>query len=151
MAVLLRLAKGFKPGRPESRTLDDSHWHLIQHCLSAIEERPAAEVIIFTIEQFLSHCPHSPPLCDLLLTWSSRADLEANSSSSLSQAPTEGSSLCVFRASSDEDEQNRYIMMTISAHSILLTSRCLRLLASHRILTERAWAHPTRVRNAICC
>ena len=37
-AVVLRLAKGHKPGRPESRTLNDSHWNLIQHCWSRSEE-----------------------------------------------------------------------------------------------------------------
>ncbi|KAF8553704.1 hypothetical protein OG21DRAFT_1381082, partial [Imleria badia] len=33
-AVVLRLAKGHKPGRPESRAIDDSHWNLIQDCWS---------------------------------------------------------------------------------------------------------------------
>ena len=91
-AIVLRLAKGHKPGRPESRTLNDSHWNLIQDCWSAIEERPAAGVIIRTIKQLLSHCPQSPPLSDLLPAWSSEADLGAESSSSLSQTPTDGSS-----------------------------------------------------------
>ena len=59
--VVLRLAKGHKPGRPESRTLNDSHWSLIQYCWSPIEERPAAEAIIPTIQQFLSSCPWSRP------------------------------------------------------------------------------------------
>ena len=62
LAVVLRLAKGHKPGRPESRAMDDSHWNLIQHCLSDIEERPAAEVITSTIQRFLNCCRQSPPL-----------------------------------------------------------------------------------------
>ena len=90
-AVVLRLAKGCKPGRPESQTLNDSHWSLILHCWSQTEERPAAETIIPTIREFLSSCPWSPPLCDLLPSWSGQADLGAESSSSLRQAPTEGS------------------------------------------------------------
>ena len=85
-AVLLRLAKGHKPGRPESRIMDDSHWNLIQNCWSPVEERNSAEVIIPTIQQFLSYCPQSPPLCDLLRSsWSGQADLGA-------AAPTESSS-----------------------------------------------------------
>jgi len=132
--VVLRLAQGHRPGRPESRTLNDSHWNFIQDCWSEIEERPTAQVIISTIEQFLSRCPQSPPLCDLLPAWLSEADLEANSSSSLTQAPTEGPSPHVSQASSDKDEQDRYIVMIISAHLIMLTSRHLHLPASHRIL-----------------
>ena len=90
-AVVLRLAKGHKPGRPESRTLNDSHWDLIQDCWLAMEERPTTELIISTIQQFLNSCPRSPPLCDLLRSWSGQADLVAESLS-LSQAPTRGSS-----------------------------------------------------------
>ncbi|KAI9460812.1 kinase-like domain-containing protein [Boletus coccyginus] len=88
-AVVLRLAKGHEPGRPQSQMLNDSHWSLIQDCWSAIEERPAAEVIIPTIRQFLNDCPLSPPFCDLLPAWSSQADLGAESSLSVDQ--TEGS------------------------------------------------------------
>jgi serine/threonine protein kinase len=78
-AVVLSLARGQKPGRPESRTLNDSHWNLIQQCWSAIEEHPAADAIIPTIEQFLSYCPQSPPLCDFLRSWSGQADFRAES------------------------------------------------------------------------
>jgi len=96
----LRLAKGHKPGRPESQILNDSRWNLIQHCWSPIEERPAAEAIIPTIQQFLSHCSEFPPLCDLLRLWSDQADLGAESS-------TEGSSSHVTPGASDEGDQNR--------------------------------------------
>ncbi|KAH0828970.1 kinase-like domain-containing protein [Lanmaoa asiatica] len=64
-AVILCLAKGHLPGRPESRAMDDSHWNLIQDCLSSIEERPATEVIILTIQRFLRDCPQSQLLHDL--------------------------------------------------------------------------------------
>ena len=102
-AVVLRLAKGQKPGRPESQTLNDSHWNLIQHCWSPVEERPAAEVIISTIQQFLNSCPGTTRLCDLLPSWLGQADLEAESTLSLSQAPVNPD---VTRAASDEvDEQ----------------------------------------------
>ncbi|KAI9567234.1 kinase-like domain-containing protein, partial [Boletus coccyginus] len=73
-AIVLRLAKGYKPARPESRTLNDSHWELIQDCWSEIEQRPAMEAIISTIEQLLNHCPQFPLLCDMLPAWSSEAD-----------------------------------------------------------------------------
>jgi hypothetical protein len=120
-AVVLRLAKGHKPGRPESRTLDDSYWNLIQHCWSRMEERPAVEAIIPTIQQFLSSCPWSPPLCDVFRSWSGQADLGAESLSSL--AFTGGSSTHhgVTQAASDEYDLNRYIVMILSAQSIILT------------------------------
>ncbi|KAF8553421.1 hypothetical protein OG21DRAFT_1378074, partial [Imleria badia] len=44
-AVVLRLAKGQKPGRPKCRDMDDLHWKLIQDCWSPIDERPTTEVI----------------------------------------------------------------------------------------------------------
>jgi len=74
-------------------------------------------VIISTIKQFLSDCPQSPPLRDLLPAWSS----EAKSLLSVNNAPTDGSSTHVTQAASDEDYQNRYIVMIISVHSIILT------------------------------
>ena len=92
VAVVLCLAKGQKPGRPESRTLNDSHWNFIQRCWSQMEERPAAEVIVFTIQQFLRYCSESPPLCDLLRPSSGQADLGVESPFKLllSQAPMQG-------------------------------------------------------------
>ncbi|KAG6382172.1 WD40-repeat-containing domain protein [Boletus reticuloceps] len=92
-AVVLRLAKGQKPGRPESQKIDDSHWDLIQDCWSQIEERPAALTIISTLRQFLSHCLPSPPLCDSLVARSSNADApaSANTLSPLSPATTKDS------------------------------------------------------------
>ena len=152
LAVVLCMAKGHQPGRPKSRTLNDSHWNLIQHCWSPIEERPAADAIILTIQQFLSHCPQCPPLCDLLPSWSGQADLWAeSSSSSLGKAPSEGLSTHhgVSQAASDEDDQNdRYIVMNISVQLIILTPRHIHLSGSLRFLMHRAWTGPTRASNA---
>ena len=136
-AVVLRLAKGQKPGRPESRTLNDSHWSLIQHCWSPMEERPAAEAIIPTIQQSLSSCPGTTPLCDLLR--------QAESTLSLSQAPANPD---VTQAGNDKVDQNRYKVMIISVQSILLTPRHLHLLGSLRFLMHRAWTKPKGACNA---
>ncbi|KAG9312363.1 kinase-like domain-containing protein [Chiua virens] len=80
-AVVLRLAKAKQPGRPASRSIDDSHWDLIQSCWSPIEERPTAEAIIFKIQCFLNACPPSRPLCDWLESLSSQASIPASRSS----------------------------------------------------------------------
>ena len=127
LAVVLLLSNGHKPGRPESQTLDDSYWNLVQHCWSPMEERPVAAVIIPTIQQFLNSCPWSPSLCDLLQSWSGPDDLGTESSSSL--APAEGSSTHhgVTQAANDEDDQNRYIVMIISVQSTMLTLSFLHL------------------------
>jgi len=109
MGIVLRLAKGDKPGRPESRMLTDWHWNLIQDCWSAIAERPAAKVIISTIEHFLSHGPQSPPLCDVLPAWSNGADLGVESLLPTRET-TEGSRAQVTQAGSDESDQNRYVV-----------------------------------------
>jgi len=116
-AVVLRLARGHKPGRPESQTLNDSHWNLIQDCWSPIEERPAAEAIISTIQRFLSDCAQSPPLRDLLRSWSGQADLGPESSLSVSQGPTEGARTHVGQAASDEDNQNRMVSFSDASGS----------------------------------
>ncbi|KAF8554916.1 kinase-like protein [Imleria badia] len=65
-AVVLRLAKGYKPSRPKSRPVDDLHWNLIERCWSLIQERPAAEAIIGSIQRFLSHYPSFQPLRDIM-------------------------------------------------------------------------------------
>ncbi|KAF8553698.1 kinase-like protein [Imleria badia] len=87
-AIVRHLVQGHKPARPMSRAIDDSHWSLIQDCWSVKEERPAAEVIITTIQLFLNHCSQSPPLRDM--PWSSHSDsLVDLSSSSLTQTTME--------------------------------------------------------------
>ncbi|KAF8131852.1 WD40-repeat-containing domain protein, partial [Boletus edulis] len=101
MAVVLQLAKGCKPCRPESRTLDDSHWHFIQKCWSRIEERPAAEVVIFTIDNFLRKYSTFRPLHDSLLSPSSQGqdDLRAEPTSLFHPTSVEGSSIHVTHSS----------------------------------------------------
>ncbi|KAF8547287.1 kinase-like protein [Imleria badia] len=107
-AVVLRLAKGHKPGRPATRMMDDFHWSLIQDCWSRIEERPPVEVIIPTIQQFLSRCPQLPPLRDLLMFGLIHADSVVGMSSSLSlnQGTMEDSRRNVNILGGDN--QNRY-------------------------------------------
>ncbi|KAF8557899.1 kinase-like protein [Imleria badia] len=91
-AVVLRLAKGHKPGRPESRAIDDSHWNLIQDCWSSVEDRPTTKVIISNIQRFLSYCTQEPPLSESLASTSIHTDsLDHGLPSSLSQATTEDS------------------------------------------------------------
>ncbi|KAG6369043.1 hypothetical protein JVT61DRAFT_1910 [Boletus reticuloceps] len=82
MAVVLQLARGHKPGRPVSRTLDDAHWGFIQQCWSAIEERPVAQVAVHAMKQFLSKYPTFRSLSDSLLSGLSRDGLARESSSS---------------------------------------------------------------------
>ena len=87
-AVVLRLAKGQKPARPESRTMDDTHWDMIQRCWSPVDERPATVVLISTIQQFFRDCPPCLPLRDLLASWPSPTGSlpdEPSSSQSLSR------------------------------------------------------------------
>ena len=105
-AIVSHLWQGHKPGRPESRTLNDSHWNLIQQCWLPMEERPAAGAIIPTIQQFLRDCPQPLPLCEILRSSPGQADLVAESSS-LGQASTEGSNTHVIQTASDEGDQNR--------------------------------------------
>ncbi|KAG6382182.1 quinon protein alcohol dehydrogenase-like superfamily [Boletus reticuloceps] len=128
-AVVLRLARGQKPRRPESRTLDDSHWNFIQDCWSPIEERPAIGVITPTIERFLNRRPQSRPLSDLIKSRPIQVDSFVDMSSSLRQVILESSmiSVDVF----DKDSQKRYkhlitnitVMLTIL--SIMTISRSL--------------------------
>ena len=68
-----------------------------------MEERPAAEVVISTIQQFLNSCPQSAPLCDLLQPCAGQADLGVELSLSLSQASVEDSSIHVTQAAIDEE------------------------------------------------
>ena len=143
-AIIWCLANGHKPGRPESRIMDDSHWNLIQDYWSPVEERPAAEAIIPTIQRFLSYCSGSPPLRDLLLLPFGQADL---TSSSLGQVATEGSSTHVTQVATEED-QNRYIVTVMSVQSIILTLRHLHLSGSLWFLMHRARANPMRTSNA---
>ena len=73
-AVVFRLAKGQKPGRPESQTLHDPHWDLIQQCWSPIEERPPTEDIVSSIKTFLSRIAQRQSLRDVVLSSSHATD-----------------------------------------------------------------------------
>ena len=86
VAVVLRLAKGDKPGRPKCPALDDSHWNFIQACWSPVEQRPSTATTIFAIQMFLSHCPESLPLCDSIKSWPSQIELEQSSGIYVPQA-----------------------------------------------------------------
>ncbi|KAF8553450.1 kinase-like protein [Imleria badia] len=95
-AVVLRLAKGYKPGRPAYRAINDSYWNLIQYCWSPVEQRLTAELIIAAFQWFLNYCPQSPPLRNLLVSQSTHADFFVDvSSSSLTQVTTEDSTRSV--------------------------------------------------------
>ncbi|KAG6381978.1 kinase-like domain-containing protein [Boletus reticuloceps] len=67
-AVVLRLARGYKPARPESGPVDNMHWELIEKCWSSIQERPDAEAITASIRRFLSYYPQFQPLRDIMGT-----------------------------------------------------------------------------------
>ena len=96
-----------------------------------MEERPAAEAIIPTVQQFLSSCPRSPPLCDLLPPWSAQADLRAELSLSLSQTPTEGSSTFT-------PLHSLHPATSTSVKSIMFTSHS-QVKAEERKQEEEAW------------
>ncbi|KAG9312311.1 kinase-like domain-containing protein [Chiua virens] len=57
VAIVLCLAKGHRPGRPQSRIIEEPHWNLIQVCWLSIMERPSAKVIVSDIQRFLHDCP----------------------------------------------------------------------------------------------
>ncbi|KAF8141174.1 kinase-like domain-containing protein [Boletus edulis] len=87
-AVVLRLARGYKPARPESRPVDNMHWELIEKCWSSIQERPDAEAITASIRRFLSYHPPFQPLRDITDTSDSSSSIPEPSS--FDQAPTDG-------------------------------------------------------------
>ncbi|KAI9573295.1 kinase-like domain-containing protein [Boletus coccyginus] len=53
--IILLVAEGQKPPRPESHAIADQHWNLIQQCWSSVQEWPPADSIIICIEVFLSN------------------------------------------------------------------------------------------------
>lgn len=113
-AVVLRLAKGQKPGRPKSREMDDLHWELIQDCWSPIEGRPTTNVLISTIQRFLSYCPQFPPLRDSLVLSSTHPNsLVKASSSFLSQGTPEDSTSNKNVNIRDKENHKRYKFMLV--------------------------------------
>ncbi|KAI9568805.1 kinase-like domain-containing protein [Boletus coccyginus] len=85
-AVVLRIARGYKPGRPASRPVDDLHWELIERCWLSIEERPAVETI---------------PLRDIMIM----SDNSSIAEPSFGQAPTDASYTHV--GTLDRENENR--------------------------------------------
>ena len=111
-AVVLRLAKGQNPARPESQIMDDKHWDMVQCCWSSIDERPAAVVLISTIQELLGDCPPCPPLRDLLASCS-------GPTGSLPDEPSSSLDLSRTVDNLDMDNRNRYGIIAISIQSIL--------------------------------
>ena len=64
-AVVLQLARGNKPQRPLSPSIEDDHWELIQRCWSSIDDRPTAEDIVSSLQQFLRSFPPPTTLLDI--------------------------------------------------------------------------------------
>ncbi|KAF8837190.1 kinase-like protein [Paxillus ammoniavirescens] len=62
VVVMLNLAKGINPGRPQSRPIDNGHWGFIERCWLPIHGRPAAIGIVSELQHLLdtSHHPHLP-------------------------------------------------------------------------------------------
>ncbi|KAF8131853.1 kinase-like domain-containing protein [Boletus edulis] len=146
VAVVLRLAKGHQPGRPQSRVMDDSYWDLIQDCWSSKEERPDVEIIIPTIQRFLSCLPRPQPLCDLLPSWSSRADSRMDTPAlSLSQAAIEDSRWSVDTIESDPppsvvEHEDRIAMLSHSL-SPRRTSRGISTIPTDSVSLPEAPSH----------
>ena len=93
VAVIRRLMMGHKPGRPDSRIIDNSHWDLIRNCWSSLNDRPAIEEIVTTIKHFSEGCPQSQLLRDALNSRLSHAEIV-----------------------SEKDDQSRYMEIVISVH-----------------------------------
>ncbi|KAF8843872.1 kinase-like protein [Paxillus ammoniavirescens] len=60
VVVLLQLAKGVNPSRPQSRPIDDEHWKFIQQCWLPVQERPPATHLVPKLQHFLNriNCPY---------------------------------------------------------------------------------------------
>ncbi|KAI9568799.1 kinase-like domain-containing protein [Boletus coccyginus] len=109
-AVVLRIARGYKPGRPASRPVDDLHWELIERCWLPIEERPAAETIVTFIQWFLSSYLPFQPLRDIMIM----SDNSSIAGPSFGQASTDTS--CTNVGIPNRENENRYIVTIISTH-----------------------------------
>jgi len=66
-SVVLRLARGEKPGRPKSRPIDDEYWELMNICWSPMQEhRPTSKLMVSTIKLLLDKLPPAPHIRDLI-------------------------------------------------------------------------------------
>ncbi|KAF8133181.1 kinase-like domain-containing protein [Boletus edulis] len=63
--VIGRLSHGKKPKRPLSRPIENNHWELIEHCWSSVCDRPVAEAVVSSLQQFLCSHPLTVPLVDI--------------------------------------------------------------------------------------
>ena len=102
-AIVLRLHQGHKPGRPESRAMDDSHWHFIQCCWLPLDERPTADTTLLSIQRLLNDYPPSGPLRDMFISSSSQAGSLVDESS---PSPPDF-------YDEDGDSWKRYIMVVV--------------------------------------
>ena len=131
-AVVLRIAHGHKPGRPESRPIDDMHWDLIEHCWTSIQERPAAEAIISSIRRFLAYYPPFPPLCNMVKPDDSSPPSFAIGDSSANVGPLD---------TINEDRYMGRIILARSTHADMSESSPIRIAYS---LTHLARPDSTR-------
>ena len=60
--VMVQLFQGHKPARPKSRPIQDAYWSLIEHCWSSPDQRPLAEDVVSSLQDFLRLYPTPQPL-----------------------------------------------------------------------------------------
>ena len=76
--VVLCVAQGCKPCRPETREIDDHYWDFIQRCWSSVQERPSATEVITCIQQFLNCYTQSLLFYDMFAPPTTQADSLVN-------------------------------------------------------------------------
>jgi serine/threonine protein kinase len=109
-AIVLLLAQGQKPRRPQSRPVDDRHWEFIERCWSEVQERPSASDIVPALQHFLASLPLSPRLGDFLRLSTQLPDSRPTSS---------GSPLSLTDMDVDDDDKTNDVDDTSIAHSVL--------------------------------
>ena len=63
-AIVVCMFRGFNPGRPHQRPIDDRYWALIERCWLPAPERPSAGDVISFLQRYFGAPP--PPLRDSL-------------------------------------------------------------------------------------
>ncbi|KAF8120266.1 kinase-like domain-containing protein [Boletus edulis] len=58
-AVIIQLSRGIKPKRPLSRPIQDQHWELIERCWAPVGDRPPAEDVVSSLQEFMRASPLS--------------------------------------------------------------------------------------------
>jgi hypothetical protein len=86
--------EGQKPGRPQSRPMDDQYWEFIERCWSEVQERPSAEDIVSALQHFRASLPLSPSLGDYL---------RSSAGPTASQLTSSGSSLSFIVTAVDDN------------------------------------------------